>query len=141
MAGPQSPPASRRKLRTLLVVVALFIGLPLLVTAINRAIQPQRHAESARCLERDAGGSMLNRCDYPIVAAYCHRGESQDRNEDPCEIQSLEPGQAFTDYPAISSTGAPYFAACKAPFIPKWAESLSNAAIQRPRCRQPDRAP
>ena len=89
MAGPPPPTASRRKLRTLLVMVALFIGLPLLVTAINKAIQPQRHAESARCLERDAGGSMLNRCDYTIITAHCHRGESQDRNEDSCEIQSL----------------------------------------------------
>lgn len=127
---------NKRSLRTWLVIGSVMIGLPVLATAFNRVIQPQRHAEAAHCLSGDA-----NQCDHAIVAAYCQRGEAQDRNADACQLQHLEPGEAFTNHPATSSAGARYTMACKAPFIPKWGPSLSNAAIQQKRCRRPDPAP
>jgi hypothetical protein len=131
---------NRRTLLTLTVVGGLMLGLPLLTTVINKAIQPQRHAEAARCLESAAGSGLTNGCDAALNAAVCQRGETNDRNDDPCRMQRLEPGEAFTNYGDAPQGGARYALACKAPFEPKWGPSLSNAAVQRKSCRRPDTA-
>jgi hypothetical protein len=129
---------NRRTLVTLTVVGVLMLGLPVLATTINRAIQPQRHAEAARCLEPAAGSELTNGCDTAINAAVCQRGETADRNDDPCRMQRLEPGEAFTNHGDAPRGGASYTLACEAPFVPKWGPSLSNAAVQRKTCRRPD---
>lgn len=127
---------TRRSMRKLIVIAAVMVGLPVLGTAFNKSIQPQRHAEAARCLSGNA-----NQCDHPIVAAYCQRGDTDDRNADPCQLQHLEPGEPFTYLVAAPLGGQRYLMACKAPFIPKWGPSLSNSARQVKRCRRPDPAP
>lgn len=129
---------NRRTLVTLTVVGVLMLGLPVLATTINRAIQPQRHAEAARCLETTAGSELTNGCDTAINAAVCQRGETADRNDDPCRMQRLEPGEAFTNHGDAPRGGASYTLACEAPFVPKWGPSMSNAAVQRKTCRRPD---
>lgn len=126
---------NKRSLRTLLVVALLLVGVPLLATAFNRVIQPQRHAEAGRCV-----GADTNQCDFAIIAARCQQGDTQDRNADTCRLQQLEPGASFAADLDDASGGRRYTMACKAPFIPKWGPSLSNAAIQQKRCRRPDAA-
>ena len=127
-----------RKIISLVIGVAVFIGLPILATRFNKLIQPQRHAGAEQCFSAGADGQMSNRCDEAIIAAYCHREAPQDRNEDPCQIQRLEPGEDFTNFSTAPFAGAPYRMACKAPFLPKWGPSLSNAAIQQKRCGRPE---
>lgn len=141
MAAPRPSRPHRRTWVTLLVGTVLLFCIPLLGTAINKAIQPQRHAEAARCLSVGAGGSAFNACDAAVIAAYCHRTETQDRNDDPCQMQRLEAGEVFTGYTAAPAAEAPYYMACEAPFVPKWGPSLSNAAIQQKRCARPEAAP
>jgi hypothetical protein len=127
---------NKRSIRTLLVIALVMVGVPVLATTINKSIQPQRHAQARHCFSGDT-----NRCDHGIVAAYCQRSSASDRNDDPCQLQHLEPGEAFTNLAATSLNGARYTMACKAPFIPNWGPSMSNSALQVKRCRRPDPAP
>ncbi len=140
MAGTGTSGRGRRKVIAAAVIIALFAGLPVMVTAINKTLQPQRHAEAARCLAAGENGDVSNSCTGAIVAAYCQRGETNDRNDDTCQMQRLEPGQTFTNYPAAAPEGARYRMACTAPFIPKWGPSMSNPGIQRKRCGRPEDA-
>lgn len=126
---------NKRALRTVLLVGLLMASVPLLATTFNRVIQPQRHAEAGRCVAADT-----NQCDFAIIIARCQQGDTQDRNADTCRLQQVEPGASFTADLDEASVGNRYTMACKAPFIPKWGPSLSNAAIQKKRCRRPDPA-
>lgn len=128
--GPSAP--NRRQRLAVLITAAVMLGLPLLVTAINKVLQPQRHAEAARCLD-----GAVNQCNMAVMAAYCVRGRGADRNQDRCQLQRLAPGERFTTLPDAVFDSRLYTMACKAPFVPKWGPSLSNPGIQQKRCARP----
>jgi len=129
---------SRKNRPTLIVMAALLLGVPLLAGGFNKLIQPQRHAEAGRCLAIDKAAGTSNSCDFAIVASVCHQQAAQDRNSDPCQTYALGPREVLAETPTEPVQGRRYMMACKAPFVPKWGPSLSNASIQQKRCGRPE---
>lgn len=119
-----------RKLFTLALVFALPIG----GFFLSSFLRPHTTAYAGHCVQR-SGGDLVNACDHKIEMAFCYRLGATGKSDDPCERQSLDPGEPFTNYPTGERLGEPYTMACKSPYPPAWRRSSSNAAQWRKGCR------
>lgn len=125
--------------RRTLIVLGAFVGFSALAWFGTSLAYPERTAYAGHCVGR-VDGALTNTCEAPVVAALCREVDGGRRPDDPCVMQPLAPGEAFTATLDTEETGRPYTLACNAPFEPRWKPSKSNANLFQKGCRKPGKA-
>ena len=120
-----------------LVVIGAFILFTVGAWLAAQILYPERNAYAGECVSR-VDGALQNVCDRPVVAALCRENPAGPRKDDPCETQTLQPGEIFSSSLDTRLTGRPYTLACEAPYVPGWRASNSNQNLFQKTCRKPD---